>query len=380
MLNRRLMATAGALAIGLVAVPMYSLHPQGTAPGTGATPGSTTSPNASTPAGQGNVNVATRGDASANAALIRELINGNLLETRLGQLAEGKAANPAVRQFAQRMASDHSRIQNEWTAMASSNGVTVSPQLDTGDQAKLDQLNQLSGSDFDRAYMNLMIQAHQDAVTRLQNEAQSANSAQVRAKIANDLPTFQQHLSMAQQIGAQVGAATTVVTSTPSSQTGTGNASVKADNRFVREVAADNMLEVSMGQLAARKAENSEVKQFAQRMVADHNKLQNDWVDMASKNGLNFKTGFGKNHRKKLDQLQKLSGKDFDRAYMTLMIQDHKDYVDYFRKEGRAANSAPVRDLVAAGLPVLEQHWSMAKQVGVKVGANPNAVSSKVSY
>ena len=379
MLNRRLMAAAGALAIGLVAVPLYSLHAQGTAPGAGATPGSTTSPNASTPAGQGNVNVA-RGDASANAALIRELINGDLLEIRLGQLAQRKAVNPAVKQFAQRMASDHSRLQNEWTAMASSNGVAVSPQLSTGDQAKLDQLNQLSGSDFDRAYMNLMIQAHQDAVNRLQNEAQYANSAQVRAKIANDLPTFQQHLSMAQQIGAQVGAATTVVTPTPNSQTATGNVNVKADNRFVREVTADNMLEVSMGQLAAGKAENSEVKQFAQRMVADHDKLQNDWVGMASKNGLNFKAGFGKNHRKKLDQLQKLSGKDFDRAYMTLMIQDHKDYVDYFRKEGRAANSAPVRDLVAAGLPVLEQHWSMAKQVGVKVGANPNAVSSKVSY
>src|SRR3954471_8104709 len=132
MLNRRLMATAaGALAIGLVAVPMYSLHAQGTAPGTGTTPGSTTSPNASTPAGQGNVNVATRGDASANADLIRELVNGNLLETRLGQLGERKATNPAVRQFAQRMASDHSRMQSEWSAMASSNGVAVSPQLDT---------------------------------------------------------------------------------------------------------------------------------------------------------------------------------------------------------------------------------------------------------
>jgi putative membrane protein len=390
MLNRRLMATAaGGLMISLVAVPMYSLHAQvqqnppagGTAPGTGTTPGQT-SPNPSAPAGQGNVNVATRGDVSADGKLIRDVITDALLEVRLGQIAEQKAVNPSVRQFAQRMISDHSRLQNEWTYMASSNGMSVSPQLDNTDKAKVDQLNRLSGPEFDRVYMNLMIQGHQEAVNRLQNEGQYAQSAPVRARVANDLPILQQHLSLAQQVGAQVGAATTVATPTPtpSTQTATVDANVKADSKFIREVTADNMLEVSLAQLAERKAENSEVKQFAQRMVADHNKLQNDWVSLASTNGLNYKTGFGKNHRKKLDQLQKLSGKEFDRAYMTLMIQDHKDYVDYFSKEGRAANSAQVRNLVSAGLPMLEQHWSTAKQVGVKVGANPNAVSSKVSY
>jgi putative membrane protein len=375
MLNRRLMATAaGGLVIGLVAAPLYTLHAQGNAPGTGATPGQT-STNQNPPAAQGNVNVSGRGDASANAALIRELINGNLLEVRLAQIAERKAVNPSVKQFAQRMISDHSRLQSEWTSLASSNGVSVTPQLDAGDTARVNQLERLSGPEFDRAYMNLMIQAHQDAVNRAENEAQSANSAQVRARLTNDLPVYRQHLSMAQQVGGQVGGQVAVT----SPSTANADANVKADSKFIREVTADNMLEVTLAQLAERKAENSEVRQFAQRMVADHNKLQNDWVSMASSNGLNFKTGFGKNHRKKLNQLQKLSGKEFDRTYMTLMIQDHKDYVDYFRKEGRAANSAPVRNLVSAGLPMLEQHWSMAKQVGVKVGANPNAVSSKVS-
>jgi putative membrane protein len=376
MLNRRLMATAaGGLVIGLVAAPLYTLHGQGTAPGTGATPGQT-STSQNPPPAQGNVSVAGRGDASANAALIRELINGNLLEVRLAQIAERKAVNPSVKQFAQRMISDHGRLQNEWTALATSNGVSVTPQLDAGDTARVNQLERLSGPEFDRAYMNLMIQAHQDAVNRLQDEAQSANSAQVRARLTNDLPVYRQHLSMAQQVGGQVG--DQVAVTSPS--TANADPKVKADSKFIREVTADNMLEVTLAQLAERKAENSEVRQFAQRMVADHNKLQNDWVSMATSNGLNFKTGFGKNHRKKLDQLQKLSGKEFDRTYMTLMIQDHKDYVDYFRKEGRAANSAQVRNLVSAGLPTLEQHWSMAKQVGVKVGANPNAVSSKVSY
>jgi putative membrane protein len=379
MLNRRLMATAaGGLMISLVAVPRYSLYAQGNAPGTGATPGQTTSPNPSPPANQGNVNVATRGDAAANAPLIRELINGNLYEVRLGQVAERKAVNAAVKRFAQRMIDDHSKMQNGWTTLASSNGFPITPELDAGDKAKVDQLEQLSGAEFDRAYMNLMIQGHQDAVNRLEGEARTANSAQVRAQLTNYLPVYQQHLSMAQQVGSQVGSTAAVTPTSPSNVAVDPN--VKSDNKFIREVTADNALETSLAQLAERKAENSEVRQFAQRMVADHTKLQSDWTAMASTNGVKYNTGFGKHHRKKLDQLQKASGKEFDRAYMTLMIQDHKDYVDYFRKEGRAAKSAQVRNLVSAGLPMLEQHWSMAKQVGVKVGANPNAVSSKVSY
>lgn len=390
MLNRRLLATAGGLMIGLAAVPMYTLHAQGQAPGQGTTPGQT-SPNQSAPAGQGSVVLATRGDVSVDGKLIRDVLTDHLLEVRLSQLAQQKATNPSVKGFAQRMVDDHSRLQSEWTAMASSNGMTVNPQLDNMDRAKVAQLSRLSGADFDRAYMNVMIQGHQDAVNRLQNEGQYAQSAPVRARVVNDLPLLQQHLSLAQQVGAQVGATTTVTASTPTTSTPTTSSTnpyvgstaadpnIKADNKFIREVTADNMLEASLGQLAERKAENSEVRQFAQRMVADHNKLQNDWVSMSSSNGMNFKTGFGKNHRKKLDQLQKLSGSEFDRTYMTLMIQDHKDYVDYFRKEGRAAKSAAVRNLVSASLPTLEQHWAMAKQVGVKVGANPNAVSAKVS-
>jgi len=392
MLNRRLMATAaGGLVIALVTVPMYGLHAQAqdtsatkNVPGAGTAPGQR-SPDQTVPAGQAQVNVPTSTNVSADGKLIRDVITDDLLESRLSQIAEQKAVNSSVKQFAQRMVSDHTRMQGEWTLMASQNGMSVNPLMDNTDKAKVDELNRLSGPEFDRTYMNLMIQGHQDALNRLQNEGQYAQSAPVRARVASDLPIVREHWSLAQQVGAQVGATTTVATTTPTTTTSTTssaivNANVKSDNKFIREIAADNMLETELGQLAETKAQSSEVRQFAQRMVADHNKLQSDWMNMASRNGLTFKPSFGKNHRKKLQDLQKLSGKDFDRAYMTLMIQNHKDYVDYFQKEGRAAKSAPVRDLVSADLPTLQQQWSMAKQLGVKVGANPNATSSRASY
>jgi putative membrane protein len=130
------------------------------------------------------------------------------------------------------------------------------------------------------------------------------------------------------------------------------------------------MLDASLGKLAEQKAENSAVKQFGQRMDTDHNKIQNDWLNMATKNGLTVRPAMGEHHRAKLDQLQKLSGKDFDKAYMTEMIRDHKDDIDYLQREGQAAHSAQVRDLVASTLPTLQDHYKQAKEVGVKVGAD----------
>lgn len=159
----------------------------------------------------------------------------------------------------------------------------------------------------------------------------------------------------------------------PAAAKNSANADIKRDSRFIHEFTSDNMLEASLGKLAEQKAENPAVKQFGQRMDTDHNKLQNDWVNVATKNGLALRTGMGVHHRAKLNRLQKLSGKEFDKAYMTQSIRDHKDDIDYFQREGQAVHSAQVRDLVASTLPTLQDHFKQAKEVGAKVGADTTA-------
>jgi putative membrane protein len=133
------------------------------------------------------------------------------------------------------------------------------------------------------------------------------------------------------------------------------------------------MLEVSLGELAQRKAQSVNVKNFARSVVSDHRRQQNEWKSMATRNGQEFTQGMGKKHRKKLDKLQKLSGREFDRAFMSQMVEDHKDYIDYFEKEGRSAHSTQVRQLVERDLPTLRAHFSQAKQIGAQVGADTSA-------
>jgi putative membrane protein len=222
--------------------------------------------------------------------------------------------------------------------------------------------------------MSLMIRGHQEDVSNFQTQSQSARSTQIRTLAANSLPVLQQHVSLAVQVGSQVGA-----DSTTNFAGGNGDndgdrgerGKVRADAEFIRDVYADNQMQIQLAELAREKARNREVRQFAERMISDHTRLQNQWTAMASRNGMTAKPGMGPRHREKVEQLQKVNGRNFDRGYMVLMIQQHQDEVSYWQKEGRASRSPEVRRLVTNGLPTLEQHLAQAKQVGRQVGVNP---------
>jgi putative membrane protein len=151
--------------------------------------------------------------------------------------------------------------------------------------------------------------------------------------------------------------------------------SIQADSKFIREATADNLLEVRLGELAERKATNPTVKQFAQRMVTDHQKMEDQWTDMASKHGMPFQPRLGTRHEQKLDRLQRADQQAFDREYMTATIRNHMDDVTYFKNEGEAVHSAPVRKLVGYGLPLLQDHLMSARQVGKQVGVDSAVVA-----
>jgi putative membrane protein len=348
---------------------MIALQAQVTAPGTNPrtptnpAPTPTPAPNpAATPSQSGDR------EMSNDLPFLREAAGVNLMEIRLGQVAQSRASNAAVKQFGQRMVNDHTRLEQDLSSMASAGGIALNPALTSDQNDKINSLQNLSGPQFDQSYMSLMIQGHQTDVAQFETQSRNADSPQVRDFAARSLPILQQHLTLAQQVGSQVNA---VVATTPTPAQG-GPAGVRTDNQFIREVAADNMLEVRLAQLAESKGQSSAVKQLAARIAADHNRLQDEWLAMASSNGQQFKPGIGKHHKAKLNQLQKLSGRDFDRAYITTVVRNHKDYIDYFEKEGRSAHSTQVRELVNRDLPTLRSDFTQAKQVGAQIGADVN--------
>jgi len=153
--------------------------------------------------------------------------------------------------------------------------------------------------------------------------------------------------------------------------TGQATGTVVADSGYIREAASLNLAEVRLGTLAEQRSSNTAVKQFAKQMVSTHGSAEQQWTSLAAQNGLPSSVPLNSSQQQSLDQLSKLSGPDFDRAYMNAMVAGHEQAAGTFQRIGTYAQSAEVKRLAANSVPVTEQHLSMARQVASQVGATP---------
>ena len=152
------------------------------------------------------------------------------------------------------------------------------------------------------------------------------------------------------------------------SATVAGQTSTSPDSHFVMEAAKGGLAEVEMGKLAADKASSSEVKQFGQRMVDDHSKANDELKSVASQKGITIPTEVDAKHKAKMDQMSKLSGEAFDKAYMADMLKDHKEDVADFKKEAGSGKDPDVKAFASKTLPTLEEHLRMAEDIHAKMG------------
>ena len=169
----------------------------------------------------------------------------------------------------------------------------------------------------------------------------------------------------------------TSTTSTPSSAQGTkagaGTSIPAADKTFVEKAAVGGLAEVEMGKMAQQKGSSDQVKQFGSRMVEDHSKANDELKKIASSKGITLPTDLDAKHKSKMDKMQKLSGAQFDRAYMDDMVADHKQDVAEFKKEANSGKDSDIKAFAAKTLPTLEDHLKMAQSTESAVKANKTA-------
>jgi putative membrane protein len=144
---------------------------------------------------------------------------------------------------------------------------------------------------------------------------------------------------------------------------------VAADSGFIRQVGSMNLLEVRLGTLAGQRSSNATVKQFAQQMVSSHSSMGQQWASLAEQNRLPTSAPMNSIQQRQAEQLSKLSGAEFDRAYMNAMVADHEQDAGGLQRIGTYAQSAEVKRLAANGLAATQQHLSRARQVASQVGA-----------
>ena len=135
-----------------------------------------------------------------------------------------------------------------------------------------------------------------------------------------------------------------------------------ADHDFVTKAASGGMAEVEMGRMAADKASDPKVKEFAQKMVDDHTKVNNDLKELAGRKSITLPSAPDSKHKATKDRLSKQSGAQFDRAYMEDMVADHRKDVEEFRKESTSGSDPDVKAFAAKALPTLEEHLKQAQE------------------
>lgn len=158
-----------------------------------------------------------------------------------------------------------------------------------------------------------------------------------------------------------------VLAQVPSSQQPSAGApsrsSVPSSNPPMSERVPGTTNEVTLGKLAAEKGSTDAVKQFGQRMVDDHTKANEELKKIATAQSLSIPDSIDKKHQSRVDKLSKLTGAEFDRAYIKDQLKDHQQDVREFQDEAQNGSDAAVKDFAGKTLPTLQEHLAMVKEL-----------------
>ncbi|HZR37513.1 MAG TPA: DUF4142 domain-containing protein [Nevskia sp.] len=134
------------------------------------------------------------------------------------------------------------------------------------------------------------------------------------------------------------------------------------DASFFKEGAGAGLAEVAAGQLAAQQAADPRVRQFAQQMVKDHSRANQELQALARQKGVTLPTAPDAKHQQVLQELKTKRGTAFDKAYVQAQLSDHKDAVSLF-DVASGSTDPDVSAFASKTLPVLRHHLQMAESL-----------------
>jgi putative membrane protein len=164
-------------------------------------------------------------------------------------------------------------------------------------------------------------------------------------------------------------------------------AGVNDTQQFVNQAAMAGNAEVELGKLASERAVNREVKQFAQMMIRDHTKGNEELKQAATAHNLQVPTTLDSKHQELMDKLRGTTGAEFDREYMAAMVEGHEEVKDLVEGRARRGDNRNANNTAATGasadhdqqaeiavnqwaakrLPGVEQHLQRAKEINQRL-------------
>lgn len=165
-------------------------------------------------------NNTNRNDETKNEEFVTEAASSNSLEIAAGRMAASRAQDPLVQSFGQQMVEDHTAMQEEMKSIADAKGWTVPSELLRKHERKLEKISDLNGAEFDREFVDLMIESHEDAVDLFTDFVEAGDNprndnnkdrrrevdAELRDFVSGRIPALRAHLDKAKQLKDSVDA------------------------------------------------------------------------------------------------------------------------------------------------------------------------------
>ncbi len=135
-----------------------------------------------------------------SASFLVKAANMGMAEVDLGRLAGEKARNQKVKDFGAMMVSDHTNANNEVKSLASQRNVSLPDSVSDEKRKDKEDLAKKSGADFDRAFMEAMVDDHNETINLFEKASNNVKDNAVKTFVDNTLPKLRNHLDSAKAI------------------------------------------------------------------------------------------------------------------------------------------------------------------------------------
>ena len=142
----------------------------------------------------------------ADRAFVAKAAQGGLMEVAAGKLAAQRGLDPAVKEFGQKMVTDHTAANDQLKSLADSKQLLLPDAPSADENAALGKLEGLNGTDFDKTYSQMMVKDHVEDISEFEKEVKKGQDADIKSFAEKTLPTLRHHLMLANRLGSQKSA------------------------------------------------------------------------------------------------------------------------------------------------------------------------------
>ena len=144
------------------------------------------------------------------------------------------------------------------------------------------------------------------------------------------------------------------------------------EQSYLYQATEGQQAEVALGQMAVQKASSDQVKQYAARMMQDHERVSGELKKITGQEGMRETGELSMPHQRIQRMLSELSGEKFDKAYMAFIVRDHMQAVENWEQRAPTLADPRVKHWMAGFLPILKDHLERGRAIAAAIGVNDN--------